>query len=825
MPSYSLSKNSIINKMSYFSRRILAVLGLTFACLTKVLGQSEVDISQLVADTKSFSFDDKKTTVKGYIYNDLEKKTDCCGSDRIYLEVRIHPSGYVIDAKTLTGKNDCFKNSAIDIVKNIKWDAQDFKGTKPVYFEIRPDINCESGNTNEYAQVPIVNNELLDENGDPKDPDAGNTIYLGDTQTQEQEEALAESGDEAGTEEAETIETTMTDTQEETTSTEQEPEEETGEMAVSESEETQQESGADMLASSETEEPAQKSSSEEREEQTTELQSQPILVSANESNDGPARDMAEETQEIGEREAVAQVDTPPATTAQSEESAEEEARKEAEIEQLQTQLDELRAKEEALQEREKQRQEYQRRRRDALEERRRQMQQQQNTEGDPFSDGETPSTNEEQEGEVADGRDDQDRDQEDLDRLSQELSEIESRKRELQESRRRDAEEIRQYIQERIRIEEEVRRKEEEINRKREQQELDRIREDMRVLEEDKRELESEMQRLMDEIQRLQDEMNQKVAELERQEVEIQRLNINFAQRENEINRERVLREQQLEQELALMEQQAELEIMGLTGANVPSTTSPTTPSIRIDPRLLQDTSAQAREYVNKIMQLQEQMNFYQNQLQTIQGQGTRPGQQGYSTTTPGGVSGTTGAPDDVKRADQDQSWQDIDYNSPQGQSAQTQGNIGTRRPTGQAGTGYDSVYGYSPDTSHASTYKNVAGPRFRNMQYGTGTEAMNRFLSDQLRSNGICGPVKAFAELTVNGQGQVIDVRPIKANTTQILINLPAVLNGLTFMPTYSDIPARINLEFETTIRCGGGPNLPANGQYNPGMSNPASN
>jgi len=181
--------------------------------------------------------------------------------------------------------------------------------------------------------------------------------------------------------------------------------------------------------------------------------------------------------------------------------------------------------------------------------------------------------------------------------------------------------------------------------------------------------------------------------------------------------------------------------------------------------------------------------------------------------------------PNDVKRADEDKSWQDIDYNAPQGQEAQTQGNIGTRRPTGQANTGYDPVYGYSPDTSHASTYKNVAGPRFRNMQYGTGTEAMNRFLSDQLRSNGICGPVKAFAELTVNGQGQVINVRPIKANTTQVLINLPAVLNGLTFMPTYSDIPARINLEFETTIRCGGGPTLPAGGQYNPGMSNPASN
>ncbi len=861
MHSYISCINSTNNKMSQLSRRIFTLLGLTIAYLTTAVAQSGVDITQLVADTKTFAFDDKETTVKGYIYAQMDKETACCGSDRIYLEVRIHPSGYVIDAKTLTGKNDCFKSSAIDIVKNIKWDAEDFKGTKPVYFEIRPDINCSGNKSNEYSQIAIVNNELLDENGDPKDPEAGKTIYLGDAggeqeasqgETSEEDLASSESTDATNTNE-EMTEMEKPDNAEETESQTVMEDEETEGNNVDENPEEEEidESGNDeKVAENETSEPA--SNEEEMPSQTiadasndsepvTEPEStnaentqdkssnsQPILIAANESNDGPVNDVAESVEEMGARESVATVDTPP-TTAERQETEEEKARKDAEIQQLQTQLEELRAKEEALQDREKRRQEYQQRRREALEERRRQMQQQQNEQEDPFQNQneEDPFSGEGDEGTTA-SMGEQDRNQEELDKLSQELSEIESRKRELQESRKRDAEEIRSFIQNRLRIEEEIRRKEEEITRNREQEELDRMAEDMRKLEDDKRELEGEMQRLMDEIQRLQDEMNKKVAELERQEMEIQRLNTNLAQRENEINRQRALREQQLNQELAMKEQQANLEMMGLTGASVPSTTrNPSTPMINIDPRLLQeaDTSAAARQYVNQIMQMQEQIQYYQNQLQNMQSPNTVPGTQSYGTTQPGGVSSTTGIPGDAKRADQDQSWQNIDYNAPSGQSSPAQGNVGVRRPTGQAGTGYDPVYGYSPDTSHASTYKNVAGPRFTNLQYGTGSEAMNRYISDQLRNNGICGGVKAFAELTVNGQGQVIKVRPVKANTTQVLITLPAVLNGLTFMPTYSNIPQRINLEFETNIRCGGTTGPTTGGQFSPSLSNPTSN
>ncbi|RMG70918.1 MAG: hypothetical protein D6722_07895, partial [Bacteroidetes bacterium] len=127
--------------------------------------QSGVDVTKLLANTKTFIFDNNKNTVKGYIYAILEEQTACCGSDRIYLEVKIDPSGYVLKVSSLTGKNDCFKQAAADIVKNIRWDASDFRGPKSVYFEIKPEIECVEGRDNGYVALEIFNNEKLNPAG------------------------------------------------------------------------------------------------------------------------------------------------------------------------------------------------------------------------------------------------------------------------------------------------------------------------------------------------------------------------------------------------------------------------------------------------------------------------------------------------------------------------------------------------------------------------------------------------------------------------------------------------------------------------------------
>ena len=796
-----------------------------------VSGQSKVDITQLVADTKTFAFNDSKNTVKGFIYEELDIKTNCCGSDRIYLEVRIHPSGYVVEAKTLTGKNECFKSSAIDIVKNIKWEAKDFKGTKPVYFEIRPDINCDGGKDNSYKPVAIFNNELLDESGKPKNPEDGSLIYLGDPETDNSGESSSEeNAKEVAESPVEPVAKEATETvAKEASKAEEKMEEstnaaaETGEKVVNATENTAEMAEAktkaaaanvekqvkekiesveevaptlsEAAASTEVETPA-KTPAEE-----TSSSADPLVVSA----DTPGRRaMTENTSE----EASAVVDSPATPVVETPLSPEEQAEKDAEIMVLKEQLNELRAKEEALQNRQERRKEILERRRQAQMERRREIQAQREAEeNDPFAGQESE--------EGAFGEDyasGQDPDQEDLDRLSQELSDIQNRKRELEDSRKRDAEELDQYIRDRVRLEEEIRRKEEEITRKREQQELDRLVEDRTRQEDQKRDLEGEMQRLMDEIQRLQDEMQRKVAELQRQDEDIQRINSTIAQREADINQQRMLREQQLEQELALMRQQADLESAGLF-RNAPDAGG-TTPNIGINPNLLNDTSAQARQIVNQIMLLQQQLQLMQQQ--------NNPGVGPNGTVTPRittGISGSQNLPEGSRNAADDRSWENIDYNAPEGSNPST-GTVGAGTRSASGSGGFDPVLGNSPDSSHAGTYLNTAGPRFRNLQYGTGANAMNRYLADQLKARAVCGTVAAFAELTVNGNGQVIGTRIIKANSTQAMINLPSIFNSMSFLPSYSQVPERTNLSFEMNIPCGPGQN-PAVGGFTPTPTN----
>lgn len=145
-------------------KRLLFLVSLFVSTLSLLQAQ---DVTKLTADTKTFLFSDGVSTVKNYIYNRLEAQTACCGSDRIYLEVKLDPSGYVLSVKALTGKNECFKESVIDIVKNIKWDASDFKGTKSIYFEVKPEINNCDNRNNQYVKIETFNNKMLDKSGMP----------------------------------------------------------------------------------------------------------------------------------------------------------------------------------------------------------------------------------------------------------------------------------------------------------------------------------------------------------------------------------------------------------------------------------------------------------------------------------------------------------------------------------------------------------------------------------------------------------------------------------------------------------------------------------
>lgn len=94
-------------------------------------------------DTKTFMYKGLDMSVKQYLINEIERKTVCCGKDRIYLEVGIAPSGRVISSRAITGKSECLKRAAVDAVYKVSWDMTGYKRTRFIYFEIKPDIPCE----------------------------------------------------------------------------------------------------------------------------------------------------------------------------------------------------------------------------------------------------------------------------------------------------------------------------------------------------------------------------------------------------------------------------------------------------------------------------------------------------------------------------------------------------------------------------------------------------------------------------------------------------------------------------------------------------------
>lgn len=136
---------------------------LSFTLLIVCLGLntnlfSQIDPSSMTASPKTFIFSDQKHTVPGYIYASLKEETSCCGNDAIYLEVKFGADGITQSAKTLTGKNDCYKKSVVDIVKRVRWDATGVNGSKTIYFEVKPIIPCTgSPQENQYVALSTGN--------------------------------------------------------------------------------------------------------------------------------------------------------------------------------------------------------------------------------------------------------------------------------------------------------------------------------------------------------------------------------------------------------------------------------------------------------------------------------------------------------------------------------------------------------------------------------------------------------------------------------------------------------------------------------------------
>jgi hypothetical protein len=139
---------------SSFVARLGLVLLLSGAGLLRAQTPAALDLATVSADPVKLIFSDERTTVASYVYGVLERQTACCGSDAIYLEVKIGADGKTSAVRALTGRNDCLKRSVADILRDIKWDVSKFPQGRTSYFELKPVLICR-GVQNENVYKPI----------------------------------------------------------------------------------------------------------------------------------------------------------------------------------------------------------------------------------------------------------------------------------------------------------------------------------------------------------------------------------------------------------------------------------------------------------------------------------------------------------------------------------------------------------------------------------------------------------------------------------------------------------------------------------------------
>ncbi len=729
------------------------------------LAQGEVDVTKLVASTKNYTFSDQKSTVKGYISDELKKKTSCCGTDRIYLEVKIDPSGYVLSAKTLTGKNECMKQAAVDIVKNIKWDAADLRGAKSIYFEISPEIDCEN-RANAYTQVEIFNNPMLDKQG--------NRVYDG---------AVATNATPSATQ-----------------------------PAVSQPAATQPAPTQPVAVQPAVSQPAA----------TQPAVSQPIAT----TQPTPAATQLVVTQPVTAAPATQPVAATPAqvvptvATPTTEDDMQRLAQAQ-EMEKLKTQLEEFR-KQEAERQKKLQAQAeaaqpkpttQQGRATAAAPKGKTQPKEENGWAAAGNLDDDYSSPAEKATAKSGAATPPQETPKTAVDQTRDELTRLEQQRRELEQNRQQKMDEQRRaematqdINQNLIRLEEEILRKQEVAEQQREQRELDQIEQDRLRAEDQRRKEQDEYQRMMDEIARLQREAEDKIKGLEDQKADLERMSELKQKREQEIVLQRAIREKEQETRLAQMR-------LELAGSNLASAGQDPLSGLVITDQ----DSDKVSVLINQLQLLRQELIILQDRIDYLEG---TPGSTKPKTgTNPGGVStpGQTstgrsvGTGTGVQNAATNKSWEKTDNGVeappapvvPQSTPAAT--TPGTK-PSTPAQVGYRPGIGYSPDPSNADTHDNIEILLPAMPAYQGGDDAMKNYLAEELHKVGVCGLAQAAFTVTVNPAGQVVDGAVLKANTPLVQAQMTNLLRTLKFSPFQGRVNQNLVLEFKGDIRCGTG-------------------
>ncbi|MFK7921757.1 MAG: hypothetical protein AB8H47_07350 [Bacteroidia bacterium] len=777
----------------------LLLLVFVLGSVNSIWAQDEVDVTKLMANTKNFIFSNDKNTVKGYIYTQLEAQTACCGQDRIYLEVKIDPSGYVLQVKPLTGSKQCYMQSAADIIKNIRWDASDFKGPKSVYFEIKPNIDCENRNDG-YTQVRIFNNEMLDPQG--------NRIYDANPRPSASDVAANGGASTPATSPATQPATTPPPVAEATPASKPVVEEpktlpQTQPIAVEESPEPQMP-------------PAQSQPVTRSEEENT-AASLPMTTTANPNAMAEADRERQRAKQRANQSSIAQED---------------------EIKFLKEQLGSMRQREEELREQRLADERATRQRdREAAEIASARASEEVYTAsaGDedyvgvqgegglffPDENSATPPASDESFAEPsATDPPKQDPNATEEQRLSERIADFERRLREMEQKsldreRRIEQEqvELERDNDQRLALIEEMMLAEEDLEQVRENNELDQLGRERTDIEDQTLKTQDESQRLQDEMARLQTELEDKMAEISDKQAEIARLQELTIRREQEIQLARALRE--TEREARMMEERMRIAGVQSSGVNITNTAQGgSTSGLTLPDDFFSNEDSTRLQYLLEVIeQMRGEMQFLRGRIQELEGgapasngnlqqPATNVRSTGTSTrgvTVPGKLSNpNANIPEGYNRADVDESWKGIDngIDLPVSQAPQQLPvTSGGQQPAGNK----------SPDASHRDTHANVSGPQFVTRTYAQGESAVKDMLKTEMVANGVCGLAQSAFSVTLDPSGKVIGYRILAANQVKVETVLMSVIPNLKFTPADYPYNQVVYLDFKADVNCAG--------------------
>ncbi len=752
----------------------LLMLGLSLGLVLPAFAQ--IDVTQLTADTKTFIFDDDKNTVKNYIYQELEMKTSCCGDARIYLEVKIAPSGYVLSAKTLTGKNDCYKQSAIDIVKNIKWDAAGFQGPKSVYFEIKPEIEC-GDRANAYEALPTFNNAELDVNGVPLN-------YAGTTGVS----ALEASGgaptgmpnpkvdpalatNTAGGDEGDEGETS-------------EEEEDAGTTTPPAKVATTTPPAGDKAAN------AGAAKSEPAKSEPIAANTPPAKTTTTTTPAKSELDKAREVAAIKEdrgaqADEIAKLKAELEKVKKQEEERKEQARLAAAQEERQRMEDERRQREEAKREEDRLRREAERNRQDdryADNNNSRPNNSRNSGYDDPYANNNRSDNRYDSQGPTDPPRSQTEaqRKEDEKRQLDQEMRDLQNKMREIEEAERRANADKARMQQDLARIQERALLKGEEIQQAREREELEKLEAQRREIEQKKREQEEQVRRAMDEIKRMQLDMERKMADLERMEKDLAAREAAKLNTQAQVTKNQEMRKAEIERQIDAIKMQAGFASGGTTGRS-PISNSPSVP-INISPN---DSNALSL-LVQQIAQLRNDISALQNYVVNNQSGGSfTAGSRGTTTTRPASrVTTSTGS-----NAEQSGSWSKVDYRKP-----------------GEKDAAIYAPFGSNEGVKKANEHTNMEVGKMTEPKFAGDSQAMKKEIAQKLQAAGACGLVQTSFIITVSPAGQVIGYDITFANTPQLKMQLGPILKDLKFQSTPTTrMPSRALYQLKAEIVCEG--------------------